>query len=254
MPGVYAGSTPTELETLKTRLRRQGLDVALKHLSQAESTLSRREWEAANGQVRSFLEAVFDSVVGIRLSSEKRGGTGRKELESRGILGPREARLVQQFIEVAGGAGSHAGSSNEDEAKGRFLAALGVAYMGLSLIPEVRRLEDIIGAKLHAPPGTRLPSDADMRTACPTCGLSQSLGDAQVRRDGLDTIYQCRNGCQTIVVVSSPESDSWQGAGYRLGDFVIRNAKDIYLPLIGGDGEVRIPASPAALMRRNQDL
>ncbi len=239
----------TELGTIKARLRRQGLDVALNHLDLAESALTRREWESANGQIRSFLEALFNSIVVIRLSSDKTGGEGRRELESRGILGEREAKLVQQFMGVAGAAGSHPGRSNEDEAKGRFLVGLGIAYLGLSLIPELRRVEDIVVAKLQAPSGAKLPSDAEMRTECPTCGETQTLGDADVRRDGSETVYWCRNGCQIMVVVSTPENVAWQGRGYRLGDFVIRNARDLFLPLIGVDGEVRIPASPAALMR-----
>jgi hypothetical protein len=51
------------------------------------------------------------------------------------VLPNYEARLVQTFMDVAGGAGSHAGRSNEDETRGRFLAGLGICYIGLSLIP-----------------------------------------------------------------------------------------------------------------------
>ncbi len=125
-----------ELWAIKARLQRQGLDIALNHLNQAESTFSRREWEAANGQIRSCLEALFNRVAEVRLQSKKTGGLARKELENKGILPEREARLVQTFMDVAGEAGSHAGMSSEDEARGRFLAGLGVCYIGLSQIPE----------------------------------------------------------------------------------------------------------------------
>jgi hypothetical protein len=64
-----------------------------------------------------------------------KGATARKELEERQVLPKYEARLAQTFMNVAGGAGSHVGRSNEDEARGRFLAGLGICYIGLSLIP-----------------------------------------------------------------------------------------------------------------------
>jgi hypothetical protein len=123
-----------ELATIKARLQQHGLDAALNHLNQAESAFNRREWEAANSQIRSCLEAVFDGVVDTSLQSTKTGGAARKELEDKGMLPKYEARLVQHFMDVAGGAGSHAGRSNEDEARGRFLAGLGICYIGLSLI------------------------------------------------------------------------------------------------------------------------
>jgi hypothetical protein len=47
---------------------------------------------------------------------------------------------VQEFIAVADGPGSHAGVSNADESLGRFLAGLGIAYIGLGLVPELVRV------------------------------------------------------------------------------------------------------------------
>lgn len=116
-------------EEIASRLKRQGLDEALNHLTQAKSAFERSEWESANSQIRSFLESLFNSVAVIRLKTSKKGGTARKELEDSGLLRQREARLVQDFIVVAGGSGARAGVSNADEAKGRFLAGLGIAYI-----------------------------------------------------------------------------------------------------------------------------
>jgi hypothetical protein len=124
-----------ELWAIKQRLQQHGMHIALNHLNQAESTFDRGEWEAANGQIRACLESVFDTLVSTRLQSTKTGGAARKELEEQGVLKKYEARLVQHFIDVAGGAGSHAGVSNEDEARGRFLAGLGICYIGISLMP-----------------------------------------------------------------------------------------------------------------------
>lgn len=238
-----------DLENIRTRLERQGLGVALNHLRQAESALARREWESSNAQIRSFLEALFNDVARIRLGSVETGGAARKLLEREGILRERQARLVQQFLDTAGGEGSHAGTSGEDDARGRFLAGLGIAYLGLALIPEIRRVEDVIVGELEAPAGARLPRDTEIHTSCPTCGEQQTLAEAEARRDCDDTIYICRNGCQPIVVVSAPGDSPWPGRGYRLGERVVRNARDLYLPVLGTGREVLLPASPAALMK-----
>src|SRR5918998_675599 len=125
-------ATQEELASIKARLQQQGFDTALNHLNQAESAFNRREWESANAQIRSCLEAVFEGVAGARLHTTETGGAARKELAEKGLLPRYEARLVQHFMDVAGGAGSHAGMSNEDEARGRFLAGLGICYIGLS--------------------------------------------------------------------------------------------------------------------------
>lgn len=259
-PGVRQTRILSVLTELYDRLQRQGCTIALSHLRQAESAFQRREWEAANAQVRSGLEALFDEVARIRLGSVKSGGAARKELEAHRVLRPREGALTKAFMDLAGSSGSHAGVSNEDEARGRILAGAGIAYLALGLIPELTRVEDIVGEKLSAPEGSRLPTDAEIRTECPACGQAQFLSEAEVHRDGEDTVYTCRNGCQTIVVISKPGQSPWPGRGYRIGEHVIRNARNILLPVIAAAGAsfinppaVLIPASPAALMKRRPD-
>jgi hypothetical protein len=237
-------------DEIVSRLHRQGIEEAINHLGQARSAFERAEWESANSQIRSFLESLFTSIAAIRLKTDKKGGVARKELENKGLLREREARLVQELIAVAGGASSHAGVSNADEARGRLLAGLGIAYIGLALIPELVRVEDIIVGNLTAPPSTRLPTDAEIYTSCPTCGEKQCLNEAEIVREGEATVYFCKHGCQPIVVVSPPESVAWPGRGYRLGSHVVRNAQDLFLPIIGPGKEVLIPASRAALMRK----
>jgi hypothetical protein len=250
------------LAELKSRLERQGFDAARNHFEQAESALARREWEAANAQTRSALEALFNGVAQLRLGTNKTGGSARKQLEERGILQPREASLVKSFMEVAGGSGSHAGTSNEDEAKGRFLVAAGIILIALALVPDVVRVEDILTEQLTAPPGARHATDAEIQTECPTCGTKQFLSQATIRRDSADSVYYCRNGCQPIVVVGRPGESAWPGRGYRLGDHVIRNARDLYVPVPAADNTIAavlypsrilIPASPAALMKQRPD-
>lgn len=249
----------SDIAEIKKRMERQGLETALNHLTQAESALQRREWESANAQIRSCLEAVFNKVAEIRLKSSRTGGDARKQLQTKGVLREREAKLVQQFFSVAHGAGSHAGASNEDEARGRFFVGLGICYLGLALIPELTRVEDVLATAMSSK--SRPTTDALIRTACPTCGLEQALDEAEVKRSGGDTVYVCRNGCQRIARVTAFDLDEAKarppnapGTGYRVGDFVIRNAKDLHVSIFTDTGQIvptdlLIPASPGALMR-----
>lgn len=237
-----------DFDNLARRLTRQGLIVADNHLAQARAALESRHWESANAQSRTFVEAVFDEVAKLRLQTSKRGGEARKLLEASGVLAADDARLIKSFFDVASGEGSHAGTSREETARGRFLVALGLAHIGLALIPELVRVEDVVTKALHAPtPATPLPTDAEMHTSCPTCHQDQRLADAEVRREGEDTVYFCQNGCQLIVIVGSPGDSPWPGRGCRMGDHVIRNAGDLFLPV--GTSQIKIPASPAALMK-----
>ncbi|PSW29055.1 hypothetical protein C9J19_08465 [Photobacterium phosphoreum] len=236
-------------EILHARLKTQGLYESDLHFSHAHSAFERSEWESANAQIRTALESLFDNVAKLTLDSNKTGGAARKQLQDNGLLRPREAKLVMEFMSVAGGAGSHAGVSNADESYGRMLAGIGIAYMGLALIPELIRVEDVLIGNLTAPEGASLPTDIEMFTSCPTCHLKQSLSVASITRDNKDTIYICKNGCQTIVVVSSPEESAWSGRGYRLGNYVLRNAQDLFLPIKEGVPPILIPASKAALMK-----
>jgi hypothetical protein len=224
--------------------------VSENHLIRAEQAFQRREWESSNAQLRAFLEALFDTVADIRLNSTKKGGAARKELQDRGVLTKRDGALVQSFIGVAGSSGAHAGSSSEDEATGRFLGAIGIAYTGLSLVPELTRVEDVVRNNLKAPKGGRLPTDSEIKTLCPTCGSEQTLAQASIGRDGSDTVSYCTQGCQAVVVVSITGSSPWPGRGYRLGSHVIRNARDMTLPITDAGQSVLLPASPAALMKK----
>jgi hypothetical protein len=232
-----------ELQEIQRRLRRHDCTIADNHLAQTASVLSRGEWESASAQIRSALEALFDRVAQIRLNTSERGGAARKELEAQGLLSQKQGKLVQAFMDYAGAGGSHAGASSSDEAHGRYLTGLGLILIGLNLLPELIRVEDVL-AVLKRP-----PTDDQITTSCRTCGAAQKLIECEVRRDGADTVYVCRNGCQVLVVVSAPGDSSWPGRGYRLGDHVIRNASDLLLAVAGATAQVLIPASPAALMK-----
>lgn len=105
-------------------------------------------------------------------------------------------------------------------------------------------------APLHLLRGARLPTDRQISTSCPTCGRTQTLAHAPIKRAGNETIYTCVNGCQTIAVVGPPEQTPMEGRGYRLGPYVIRNPHDLVLTIEGADSPLIIPASKAALVNR----
>ena len=87
-------------------------------------------------------------------------------------------------------------------------------------------------------------------TACPRCGQAQTLGDCTIRPGGCgETHYVCKNGCQTLLIVSPAPgqvSATWPGRGYRFGDYVVRNAADVVM--LVGTSRVRLSASADALL------
>ncbi len=234
-------------------MERQGLDEALHHLSLAEGALNRREWEAANSQVRACLESLFEGVAHIRLGSDKTRGAARKELESSGVLREPEARLVQTFFGVASGEGSHAGRSSEEEARGRFFIGLGICRLGLALMPELVRLEDALADDFEHPcpetleeareegddlsPGEPretwmyFGTDAEISTTCPSCQEEQALTECEVRREGSYTAYWCRNGCQKLVLVGPRQEPVDMNLEMPHGRYVVRNVGELRVPV-----------------------
>ncbi|MCM3130935.1 growth hormone receptor binding protein [Paenibacillus sp. MER 78] len=90
-------------------------------------------------------------------------------------------------------------------------------------------------------------TDKFFDTSCPSCKESQSLDQCSITVDNEETIYKCKNGCQTILIVSPPGNDPIPGRGYRMKDYVIRNVSDLYVR-IPNSKDVLLPASPAALI------
>lgn len=100
--------------------------------------------------------------------------------------------------------------------------------------------------------GIRTPEQIEeehLFTTCPECNTEQSLAEAGIvyEDDGLETLYLCKIGCGTILIVGRPEDVPWEGRGYRIGDWVIRNPRDLYLRQAGLTAAIQLPASPHAL-------
>jgi len=94
---------------------------------------------------------------------------------------------------------------------------------------EIVKVEKVFKKQTIGVKGGRRITDKDMTTECPACGEQQLLTEACLSLDEDDTIYTCKNGRQPIVVVSRPGIVVWPGRGYRLGEHVIRNTRDIYV-------------------------
>jgi hypothetical protein len=92
------------------------------------------------------------------------------------------------------------------------------------------------------PTGVAPIRDYDITTTCRTCEQKQSLGnpDGVVRSD-TETIYNCKNGCGAILKVAEAEPFVGKG-GYRLGDWTIRNPRDVNVTLVGNPNGLLLPA------------
>lgn len=101
---------------------------------------------------------------------------------------------------------------------------------------------DVINQANNGPPF----SDADIVAECPSCGDVQ-LSKCTVTQ-GEETTYMHRCG-NTMLIIGAPNPDGkpWPGRGYRLNDFVLRNAVVLRI------GRVRVDASPAALASARGD-
>lgn len=91
--------------------------------------------------------------------------------------------------------------------------------------------------------------DKQMLISCPVCHEQQSLHDAIVHFAGGETRYDCKNGCQTLVVVMGigPEAKPWPGRGYHVGDYIIRNIADLRVITRSDGAGIVLPARPHAL-------
>jgi hypothetical protein len=68
--------------------------------------------------------------------------------------------------------------------------------------------------------------DQHIETSCGTCGETQRLSEANVEQDETVTTYICKNGCGPILKVT--EADRFAGkGGYKVGDWTIRNPKQV---------------------------
>jgi hypothetical protein len=113
-----------------------GFEVARTHYEQANRAFDRGDWEAANAQLRSACDAVYDTLAQHHgCPAGKTGGKARQWLQASELLEPDEAELLRTFMAFASRAGSHAGLSGAVDSQLRrhfatALIAFGVAKLG----------------------------------------------------------------------------------------------------------------------------
>jgi hypothetical protein len=107
--------------SLDSKLEKAGFKVASKHYLQAWENYVLGNWEAANAQLRSFLEALFDDFA-VRLYpeaaiQENSGGARRKLLQNKGFIESEKASFIKSFFEMAHTKGAHPGLSSEEDCR-----------------------------------------------------------------------------------------------------------------------------------------
>jgi hypothetical protein len=124
-----------ELSALEAQLSEVGLNVASTHYRQACDNFADRNWEAANGQVRSFLESLF-LAMSARLTDRQfhDAGAALQHLRDRGILEPAEWNTWRGFWDTCQTNGPHHGLSNDREAIYRLQIATAVGRYALQII------------------------------------------------------------------------------------------------------------------------
>ena len=119
-----------EQGVLESRLEQYGFGVARNHLNNALDLASNSKWEPANGEVRSFLESICESIADIIYSDSGEApvrGEARKFLAEQGFLNNKESKLLYSLFQVLHGEGGHAGTSSSDDCHRRRLMAVSIA-------------------------------------------------------------------------------------------------------------------------------
>ncbi len=126
VPGPVA--LEQEISVLEARLRDLGLKVALRHYQQAVENFVKNNFEAANSQVRSFLENLFVSLCQRRTGrSFTDASAALQHLKNKSWLDDGEWNHIRHFWADIQDNGPHQGLSNSDEALFRLQVATAVA-------------------------------------------------------------------------------------------------------------------------------
>ncbi len=131
-----------EQGVLESRLDEYEFAVTHNLLNQAIDNAAHGHWEAANGQVRSFLESLCNEIVAslyIEGGNAPTGAPARKYLQEKRFLSEKEANLLKALFGVLHGEGSHPGTSSEDDCHRRKLMAFAMANYYLERLDDWRR-------------------------------------------------------------------------------------------------------------------
>jgi hypothetical protein len=116
-----------EISGLESDLQTAGLGVALRHYQQANDNLAQGNFEAANGQVRSFVEDLAISVCRLVTTREFNDASAAlQHLRQSGFLDASEFNTCRGFWDASHTNGPHHGLSNQDEALFRLHVATAI--------------------------------------------------------------------------------------------------------------------------------
>ena len=117
-----------EVSALERDLNSHELPVAATHYRQAIDNFVDGNFEAANGQLRSFLEALF-RAVGVSAGAQANVGPDAAvlHLQRVGSLDEAESQFLRGLWHGAQDNGPHAGLTNEEEARFRLHTATAAA-------------------------------------------------------------------------------------------------------------------------------
>ena len=127
---------------LESRLQKFEFRTASNHLEQAIDNAERGNWEASNGQIRTFLYALCDAIASRiyqGTGSPPSGGEARKYLEREGFLSHIESELLKALFKVLHGEGSHPGTSSSDDCHRRRLMAVAMANYYLERLENLEK-------------------------------------------------------------------------------------------------------------------
>ncbi|MFD3447443.1 hypothetical protein ACFDTO_22890 [Microbacteriaceae bacterium 4G12] len=220
------------------------------HLNQALDSYEKHNYEAANGQLRTSLESFFNYLAKLLLNSQKTGGQARQQLHKCDYITDNENELLKYFFKFAGENGAHAGKSDEFQSLSNIHVGLGIMTRMIRLFPiemTVSKVYELAGIDAN---GYNFV-EKDFSTECPTCLENQSIDECKVYVKENNTIYECKNGCQQIIIIAKfvEGTKGMENRGYRLKDYVIRNAKDMIVTIPNAINKVLIPASKNAFRK-----
>lgn len=120
-----------EVSAVEQNLSAYGLNVAASHYSQAVENLARGNFEAANGQLRSFMEDLFISICKAKRSKNfKDARSALQHMKDSGFLEPSEWNMYRGFWDSSQNNGPHHGLSDYSEALYRLHVGTAIArYM-----------------------------------------------------------------------------------------------------------------------------
>lgn len=122
---------------LERRLTSLGFTQALKHLEQATDNSTLGNWEAANGQTRSFMESLCNGIAAKLYTGQgtpPTSGDARKFLKTYGFLNEDESEFLRAFFQILHTSGAHAGTSSENDCHRRRLMAVALSNYYLERI------------------------------------------------------------------------------------------------------------------------